>query len=72
MLRKGRRLDFRVLEEGEVAVPVEDGKGVRDRVEEAGGAGREAGLEAGARPPVAVRGPSPRSGRGMSILGAGS
>ena len=35
VLRKGRSLDFRVLAEGEAAVPVEDGKGVRDRVERA-------------------------------------
>ena len=35
VLHKGRSLDFRVLAEGEAAVPVEDEKGVRDRVEEA-------------------------------------
>ena len=35
VLHKGRRLDFRVLAEGEAAVPAEDEKGVRDRVEEA-------------------------------------
>ena len=35
VLHKGRRLDFRVLAEGGEAVSVEDGKGVRDRVERA-------------------------------------
>ena len=35
VLRDGRRLPFRVLAEGEAAVPVADGKDVRQRVDEA-------------------------------------
>ena len=35
VLREGREMAFRVLSEGEAPVPVEDGKGVRDRVDEA-------------------------------------
>ena len=35
VLREGRSLNFHVMAEGEAAIPVEDGKGVRDRMEEA-------------------------------------
>ena len=35
VLREGRKMAFRVLAEGEAPVPVEDEKGVRDRVDEA-------------------------------------
>ena len=35
VLREGREMAFRVLAEGEAPVPVEDEKGVRDRVDEA-------------------------------------
>ena len=41
VLRDGRRLPFRVLAEGEAAVPVADGKDVRQRVDEAVEAGRD-------------------------------
>ena len=34
VLHKGRKMAFRVLAEGEAAVPVEDEKGVRDRVDQ--------------------------------------
>ena len=71
VLHKGRGLPRTGVRRA--AVLVEDGKGVRDRVEEAPGwAGREDGLEAGAGPSVAPRVQALGAGRGMSILGAGS
>ena len=57
---------------GLAAVAVEDGKGCRTGWRKPGGAGREAGPEAGAGPPVTPRVQTLEAGRGMSILEAGS